>query len=707
MSRGNASQPPKQVSKLKTMVSLESSQSQAPTRGDRNNNNSSSKPCPQCKGDHALKNCSQFLGLTNEQRLELIPQYKVCYNCFGSGHYSNRCKKDGCKLCKRRHNTLVHVSDIKGSTISSQGSINDSDDGGAKDSSTTQPSQTSNLTLTTYCVDTPSEMQQDVLLSTAFVKVVDADGHERIIRALLDCASSSCIITERMCHVLNLPSVDIDKPIYGINKTQTNTTKICRVSVNSLNEKYSKNILCYVLPSITDDVPCHTINVSHLHLPDDIVLADPNFYKASEIDMIIGSNVFWELLGSRKISLGANNPILWLVSGTINGGQGSSPLICNFTKVGTNHNSFNESGNDDIQTMLSRFWQLEEVGPKSSYSEEERMCEDHFVKNTTRLQDGRFCVRIPLKQSHEVLGDSLQRAKSCLFSLERRFQGQPTFKERYVKFMSEYLSLGHMSECDSDSTSTPYFIPHHGVLNENSTTTKLRVVFNASSPTTTGISLNMIQMVGPTVQDDLLSILLRFRLYKYVLVADVEKMYRQVAVHPDDRHLQQVLWRDPVDSKIKTYQLNTVTYGCASASYLATRCLKQIGLECSDKKASEIIIHDFYVDDLLTGSDSTQEALEIKHKVSAELASAGMPLRKWRSNNLQLVLPSTSSTSLDLNLGSIEPSKTLGIGWLTDSDEFCVTIDPTISREPTKRGLLSVIAQIFDLMGLVSLVSFP
>lgn len=124
------------------------------------------------------------------------------------------------------------------------------------------------LTLTTYCVDTPLETQQDVLLSTALVKVIDANGRERIVRALLDCASSSCIITEKLCHKLNLNYIDIDKPIFGINKTQTNTTKMCRVLINSLNENYSKSLLCYVLPSITDDVPCHSINVSHLNLPD-------------------------------------------------------------------------------------------------------------------------------------------------------------------------------------------------------------------------------------------------------------------------------------------------------------------------------------------------------------------------------------------------------------------------------------------------------
>lgn len=87
---------------------------------------------------------------------------------------------------------------------------------------------------------------------------------------------------------------------------------------------------------------------------------------------------------------------------------------------------------------------------------------------------------------------------------------KPLLYDMYKSFMAEYQSLGHMSECIVDSRIKGYFIPHHGILRENSTTTKLRVVFNASSSTSSGVSFNNIQMVGPTVQDDLFSILLRF-----------------------------------------------------------------------------------------------------------------------------------------------------------------------------------------------------
>ncbi|RVE41594.1 hypothetical protein evm_013754 [Chilo suppressalis] len=104
-----------------------------------------------------------------------------------------------------------------------------------------------------------------------------------------------------------------------------------------------------------------------------------------------------------------------------------------------------------------------------------------------------------------------------------------------------------------------YFLPHHGVFRDDSATTKLHVVFNASQPTSSGKSLNDIQMTGPPLQSDLFALLLRFRQYQYVACADIEKMFRQVLVQEDQRNLQMILWRESPSEPLSAYQLNTVT----------------------------------------------------------------------------------------------------------------------------------------------------
>lgn len=682
--------------KLKTLVSVSD---------NCNKNSFDSKQCPKCGCDHKLINCPQFLSLTNESRLKLLPEYKVCFNCLQFGHYANNCKKPGCKVCRRKHNTLVHVLDRSNKPVSAIAGASHSATAN-NDVHTQPPATNARMSLTASVSDKshrPYTSNGDVLLSTALIKVFGKNNKQYVARALLDSGSTNCLMSEAFYDKLRLPFNNINNSILGINNATSQINKSCRLRIKSLDEHYTTNVHCFILPSITNLTPCKQVDLSMINIPSEVCLADPHFDTPAAIDILIGADVFWDILGTQRLRLGDGLPILcdtklgWLVSGPIKGDHvSSSHALCNFTEVQCDENVH------DVQYQLAKFWQLEEVSAEFQYSSEERACENHFIANTTRLEDGRFCVRIPLKRSPELLGDSFPRAKQCFLSLERRLNIKPKLLLMYKDFMSEYELLGHMSKCTITSNPSAHYIPHHGVLRECSSTTKLRVVFNASSPTSTGVSFNQLQMVGPVVQDDLLSILLRFRKHKYIIAADVEKMYRQVSVHPDDRHLQQVLWRDTPSDTLQAYQLNTVTYGTASAPYLATRCLKQLGLETQDKKVTDAIIHDCYVDDLLTGGDNLKEVIKLRHGVTSTLASAQMNLRKWKSNEPRVLpKPESPQSSLDLNIGTSEPSKTLGLGWLPGSDQLCFPSGLTASGN-TKRDILSVIAQIFDPLGLLA-----
>jgi hypothetical protein len=133
----------------------------------------------------------------------------------------------------------------------------------------------------------------------------------------------------------------------------------------------------------------------------------------------------------------------------------------------------------------------------------------------------------------------------------------------------------------------------------------LIVVFNASEKSNSSISLNDILMNGVTVQDDLYALVQRFRMHKIVMTADIEKMYRQIWIHPDDRRLQRVLWKSTPNKPIRTYELNTVTYGTTLAPFLATRRLLQLFKDevGNYTEAAKIGESNFYVDNLIMGTD--------------------------------------------------------------------------------------------------------
>lgn len=183
--------------------------------------------------------------------------------------------------------------------------------------------------------------------------------------------------------------------------------------------------------------------------------------------------------------------------------QSKKTTICNFVL----DDRFNEN--------LTRFWQIEHVERQNTRTPKEHTCETHFIQNYKRNIDGRFIVSLPTKPEElQKLGESRDVAIYRFRSLERKLEKNSQRKKEYIEFMREYLSLQHMKEIKFDSSSwtihSYYYLPHHCVMKETNTTTKLRVVFDASCKTSSGYSLNDVLLIGSVLQQELISILIRF-----------------------------------------------------------------------------------------------------------------------------------------------------------------------------------------------------
>jgi len=250
-----------------------------------------------------------------------------------------------------------------------------------------------------------------------------------------------------------------------------------------------------------------------------------------------------------------------------------------------------------------------------------------------------------------------------------------------------------------------YYIPHHAVLKDNSLTMKLRVVFDTSCKTSTGISLNDCLMVGPTLQQDLFSILLRFRTFQYVITADIAQMYRQVQIDKSQTALQTIFWRSDPNEEITEFELQTVTYGTACASFLAVRAMIELAnLNASSHPiGSATIINDFYVDDLLSGANTLQEVKGIRDETTNLLEKGGFQLRKWASNSPEVLKGMTCTDSHEPVhfVNKCQEIRTLGMQWNVINDEFQYDINVTNTRKVTKRNMLSALSKIFDPLGLL------
>ncbi|XP_055522862.1 uncharacterized protein LOC129717042 [Wyeomyia smithii] len=426
---------------------------------------------------------------------------------------------------------------------------------------------------------------------------------------------------------------------------------------------------------VTADLPERNISIADWNIPKDLFLADPTFNERGPFDMIIGFSHFFDCFRSpaririaRDLSEMVDSVFGWIVAGSSDLIPASPETVqCNVTAICLT----------TLEESLERFWKVEELPSRDNYSAEERECENLYTSTVTRDHSGRNIVRLPRHPEFDsMLGESKAAALRRFKLLEQRLEREAEMKEEYHRFMREYISLGHMRLLGMNQH--PYgnfYLPHHPVVKESSTTTKVRVVFDGSAKSTSGVSLNEALLTGPVVQDDLLSIVLQFRKFPVALVADIEKMYRQVLIHPEDTPYQRILWRFNESDPIQTYELLTVTYGLAPSSFLATRTLQQLADDegTAYPLADPILRKNFYVDDCLGGAQSVDEALQLRHELTELLSKGGLTLRKWTSNKLE-VLQGLSSEQIGTQSSFVfaphESVKALRIGWEPETDEL-------------------------------------
>lgn len=339
-------------------------------------------------------------------------------------------------------------------------------------------------------------------------------------------------------------------------------------------------------------------------------------------------NVCWQNKTGEESTGTAENKV-WL--------DNAGPIVSNIDTSSKKRTCLVSS---QLEERIERFWTIEEIEEKKHYTDEEIICEKHFRQTTKRNEDGRYVVSLPQKENVN-LGESFQIALRRFYALERKLEKDSSLKKQYIKFMDEYKRLKHMSLVVaglSNDVQTCY-LPHHPVVRQESLTTKLRVVFDASCKTTSGHSLNSKLLVGATIQNDLLNIILRFRMHEIVLTADIAMMYRQILVSDEDKNLQRIIWRAHSSEELQIYTLDTVTYGTASAPFLATRVLKQLAEDDGNyfPVARRAMLEDFYMDDVITGCKTVEEAKDLRKQLSDLLAKGKLNLRKWRSNNKEVL----------------------------------------------------------------------
>ncbi len=650
-----------------------------------------SNPCIVCKIEkHPLYSCSQFKALPHDKMISILKAHGICLNCLRPGHFIRQCKSAyRCKKCQKPHHTLLHVD--------------------AKETVPVTPPVDPTVQKVTF--NTSTGLASNLLLMTCRVLVHAPDGSSIESRALLDSASSASFVSERLVQSSHLPRFRHDLKILsvaGVSHTPPSQAISKFVITPMHNQTRKIDVTAAIVPRVTCDLPLQHVpfNPEWEHLSD-LTLADPDFGVSSRVDLLLGVDIFAEVMRHGRRCGAPGSPSAFETDfGWVLAGETST--CTSHCSISAYHVSVATGGD-----VLQRFWEEEEPpSNSSSLTLEERAVTQHFEHHHFRNDRGQFVVPLPKKLQAKPIGESRSQAVRRYFSLERSLHSRQLFDE-FRTVIEEYFEKGHSELVPSVDLERPahdvFYLPMHAVRKESSSTTKVRAVFDASAASSTGVSLNDTLLVGPTVHAPLVDVLLQFRLHRIALVTDVSRMYRAVLLDQPDKDLHRFVWRRDPSGPLRDYRMTRLTFGVSASSYAANMAVRQNATDFALEypAAAKVVEKAFYVDDGLTGADTIEEAVTLQRELQELFGRGGFLLRKWNCSNPTVLEHVADDLKDPQSLCSIpdpsEYTKTLGIEWNTIMDHFRLTISklPPLGHI-TKRFLVSDVAKTFDVLGWVA-----
>ena len=674
------------------------------------------KKCTYCARPHWSDECRTYASLADRRkRLQTLGK---CTICLRHNHSSTECRSTRrCYYCQGDHGKH-HSSLCPRQRQSAHGTTSppkrtpETTAVAPAASAAVQPAEPASLVST----------NEEVIMQTATANVSNTESSTActgVARILFDTGSYRTYITADLAQQLQLnpeSSEQLSLTTFGSNDIQHMEAATTKLAIHLLNGE-RQVITATIVPTITGPVtrtrlPSSLVHETLQHLP----LAD-NYTgdaRSSTIQVLLGNDFYHDLVLPDRRQIAPSLYLLdtrlgWIVSGRLSTSKDSSinndlpqqdPVLLSVETAPSTPNA----------PPLEDFWRMETIGiTDSPYDSDDKEAKRLFHESIS-YQDGRYQVGWPWKANHD-LPDNYQLARGRLTTLLRRFRREPETLEKYNHVLQEQLKAGIIEVAPPEvdrSTHRLHYLPHHPVLSPGSATTKLRIVYDGSAKTTsTNNSLNECLYRGPVLLQDLTGILLRFRLQRVAITADIEKAFLQLSLRPPDRDVTRFLWVKDMDNptahadNLQELRFARVPFGVISSPFLLAATV-QHHLETVNNPVADKLQRDLYVDNVITGTTSSENAVSLYHTAKAAFQSAQMNLRSWNSND-ESFLQQVSSGDRDQRV----TLKVLGIYWhrLNDTLAIPAPAASSLRSATTKRAILQCVASIYDPLGLLSPVT--
>jgi hypothetical protein len=562
--------------------------------------------------------------------------------------------------------------------------------------------------ISTLCASN-SEPKEFVALRT--VPVYLANGTRRLkVNALLDDCSSRSYLNSDVAAELGLEGKPEQITVNVLNDYQERLdTSVVEFRITSLDGKETKLASAYTTEKVTGNMQVVDWNKQRKkwkHLKE---IDFPKVGPRPIVDLLLGADQADLIFSMEDIRGNAGEPIARL-----------TPL--GWTCIGTTshtsdyeHSNFaffaRDSDNSSLDNLVRKYWEFDEPAATTIVKPEEKRA-IQIASESIVYQSGHYSIGIPWKADIDrtALPDSYKTAMSRLQNTEKRLLRDPEIAKNYQDIFDKYSAKGYIRKVPAEEKDPPqgvYYLPHFPVLRPDKTTTKTRIVFDAAAKTE-GTCLNDLILQGPKLQNELFSVLLRFRKNSIALICDISEMYLQIELKKEDRSFHRFLWRDMnQDNPPDVYEFNRVVFGVNCSPFLA-QFVSQHNAKLHESEyplAAEAVIKSCYMDDTMDSIVDVPVAIELKDELQELWGMAGMYARKLLSNSVEVMrhIPEADCvTDIDLDKGELPSVKTLGVLWDPKEDIFKFQVNQLKIDNLTKREFLKKIATLFDPLGLLS-----
>ena len=353
------------------------------------------------------------------------------------------------------------------------------------------------------------------------------------------------------------------------------TCEKIKIAVGNVNKWSTRVIEVFVVPNICSPIGSQRIDTAKEHfayLRGIEFVDDDHENEDLEIDVLIGADFMWSFFtGETKRGENGQGPVAsctilgWVLSGPVPGGSKNSQLLSvNFVSTHVlKITSEPKHKKAETEELLGWLWDLESIGIRDKETVHEA-----FLENIS-FTNGQYCVKLPLKEKRDLLPDNYDLSLSRLNSLIRRLRKEPSILKECYQVFEDQLKDRIIKRVD---------LSHQAVIRSDALTTKLRVVFDASSKVKqSSPSLNDCTYTRPPLTAGITDILMHFRAHKVGLVADIEKAFLNIEVDKQQRDLMRFLWIDDINSEdpnVMIYRFCRVIFGMNCSLFLFNATLK-------------------------------------------------------------------------------------------------------------------------------------